>query len=77
MTQAHSICDGMRYYRIVPRSERQVHHPANEVGTLPGTYTGFKSEAKANSWVAEQQKHPELPPFLRSGIWFATRKQGE
>jgi len=67
-TQLHSICDGMRYYRIIPEANGTFTIYVNEVGTLPGTYTGFKSEAEANSWIAEQQKHPDLPPFLRSGI---------
>lgn len=67
-TQPHSIYDGMRYYRIIPEANGTFTIYVNEVGTLPGTYTGFKSEAEANSWVAEQQKHPDLPPFLRFGI---------
>jgi hypothetical protein len=67
-THPHSIYDGMRYYRIIPEANGTFTIYVNEVGTLPGTYTGFKSEAEANSWVAEQQKHPDLPPFLRFGI---------
>jgi hypothetical protein len=56
--------NGMRYYRIIPEANGTFTIYVNEVGTLPGTYTGFKSEAEANSWIAEQQKHPDLPPFL-------------
>jgi hypothetical protein len=50
-----------------PGSGRHVTIYVNEIGTLRVRYSGFKSEAEANSWVAEQQKHPDLPPF-RSGI---------
>jgi hypothetical protein len=58
----------MRYYRIIPETDGSFTVYVNELGTLPGRYTGFKSEAEANSWVAEQQKHPDLPPFRGSGI---------
>ena len=58
----------MRYYRIIPEANGTFTIYVNEVGTLPDTYTGFKSEAEANSWVAEQQKHSDRPPFLRPGI---------
>ena len=58
----------MRYYRTIPEADGTFTIDVNEIGTLPGRYSGFKSEAEANSWVAEQQKHPDLPPFQGSGI---------
>jgi hypothetical protein len=58
----------MRYYRTIPEADGTFTIYVNEIGTLPGRYSGFKSEAEANSWVAEQQKHPDLPPFRGSGI---------
>jgi len=58
----------MRYYRTIPEADGAFTIYVNEIGTLPGRYSGFKSEAEANSWVAEQQKHPDLPPFRGSGI---------
>ena len=58
----------MRYYRTIPEADGTFTIYVNEIGTLPARYSGFKSEAEANSWVAEQQKHPDLPPFRRSGI---------
>ena len=58
----------MRYYRIIPETDGSFTVYVNELGTLPGRYTGFKSEAEAHSWVAEQQKHPDLPPLPGSGI---------
>jgi len=58
----------MRYYRIIPEANGTFTIYVNEVGTLPGTYTGFKSEAEANSWVAEQQKIPTAVPKVRDMI---------
>jgi hypothetical protein len=58
----------MRDYRVIDEADGTFTVYVNEVGTLPGRYTGFKSEAEAHSWVAEQQKHPDLPPFQGSGI---------
>jgi hypothetical protein len=46
----------MRYYRIIPEADGTFTIYLNEVGTLPGRYSGFKSEAEANWWLAEQQK---------------------
>jgi hypothetical protein len=67
-TRSHAIFEGMRYYRIIDEANGTFTIYVNEVGTLPSRYTGFKSEAEATSWVAEQQKHPDLPPFRGSGI---------
>jgi hypothetical protein len=58
----------MRYYRTIPEADGTFTIYINEIGTLPGRYSGFKSEAEANSWVAEQRKHPDLPPFRGFGI---------
>ena len=58
----------MKYYRVLQEANGTFTVYVNEIGTLPGRYSGFKSEAEAHSWVAEQQKHPDLPPVARSGI---------
>ena len=39
----------MRYYRIIPETDGSFTVYVNELSTLPGRYTGFKSEAEANS----------------------------
>ena len=49
----------MRYYRIIREADGTFSVYVTEVGTLPG----FKNEAEANRWAAEQQKHPDLPPL--------------
>jgi len=53
----------MRYYRIIREADGTFSVYVTEVGTLPCRYSGFKSEADANRWAAEQQKHPDLPPL--------------
>jgi hypothetical protein len=53
----------MRYYRIIREADGTFSVYVTEVGTLPGRYSGFKSEADANRWAAEQQKHPDLSPI--------------
>ena len=53
----------MRYYRIIREADDTFSVYVTEAGTLPGRYSGFKSEADANRWAAEQQKHPDLPPL--------------
>jgi hypothetical protein len=58
----------MSHYRVIPEADGTFTVCVNELGTLPGRYTGFKSEADANSWIGQQQKHPDLPPFRGGGI---------
>jgi len=41
----------MRYYPTIPEADGTFTIYVNEIGTLPGRYSGFKSEAEANSWV--------------------------
>ena len=53
----------MRYYRIIREADGTFSVYVTEVGALPGRYSGFKSEADANRWAAEQQKHSDLPPL--------------
>jgi hypothetical protein len=63
MTSTGRADNRMRYYRIIREADGTFSVYITEVGTLPGRYSGFKSEADANRWAAEQQKHPDLPPL--------------
>ena len=58
----------MRYYRTLPEADGTFTVYVNEIGTLPGRYSGFKSEEDASRWIAQQQKMPDLPPFPNQGI---------
>jgi hypothetical protein len=62
------IFRSMRYYRTLREVDGSFTVYVNAIGTLPGRYSGFKSEEDAARWVAEQQKRPDLPPFSGSGI---------
>jgi hypothetical protein len=49
-TQLHSICDGMRYYRIIPEANGTFTIYVNEVGTLPMLITLFYGRNDWTSW---------------------------
>jgi len=59
----------MSTYLVVPQADGSYSVHVDKLGSLPGRYTGFKSKDEAEQWIAEQQKQPDLPPFLdRGGI---------
>jgi hypothetical protein len=59
----------MSTYLIVPEADGSYSIHVDRIGSLPGRYTGFNSKDEAERWIAEQQKQPDLPPFLdRGGI---------
>jgi hypothetical protein len=58
----------MSTYQIVREADGSYTVHVDKIGTLPGRYTGFKSKADADDWIAGQQELPDLPPFSDRGI---------
>jgi len=59
----------MSTYHVVSEADGSYSVHVETMGSLPGRYTGFKSKVDADQWIAEQEKQPDLPPFLdRGGI---------
>jgi hypothetical protein len=58
----------MSTYKIILEADGTYTVHIDKIGRLPGRYTGFKSKADADEWIADQKELPDFSPFSDKGI---------